>query len=251
MQQRDNIVDDRDLSSFQPRESPRHGFRGEQGLTRTRPAIPVGLSIAISREAGARGGTIGRRVGRKLAWEVYDQELLEYVVQDGTVQRGLVDNLSEPAAAWVEERLRDLTREYDGGLPPAVLDMARLSLALGSQGHVVLIGRGAGFLLPRPTTLHVRLVAPLEDRIAYMAQWLRLTQEEARQRVRVRDARRNEFLTTFLHRQPGEIYGYDLILNTSSFGEEHCTELIVQAARLKEAHWQESPENNTPEAVGQ
>src|SRR5206468_11200375 len=140
--------------------------------------------------------------------------------------QSLSDSLSEEAARWVEEQLVDLTTRQAMKLPGPVLNMARLSLGLGSQGHVVLIGRGAGFLLPRSSTLHVRLIAPLEDRIAYMAQWLRLTVEEARQRVRLRDSRRAEFLTNFLHRQPGEMYGYDLILNTSSFGEEVSAELI-------------------------
>src|SRR5207248_3561839 len=107
-----------------------------------------------------------------------------------------------------------------GGLPAAIVNVARTTLVLGAQGHVVLIGRGAGYLLPRESTLHARLVAPLEDRVAYMAQWLRLTVEEARQRVRVRDQRRAEFLTHFLHRQAREVYGYHLRVNTSPLGRE-------------------------------
>ena len=49
---------------------------------------------------------------------------------------------------------------------------------------MVLIGRGAGFILPRETTLHVRMVAPLQERIAYMSQWLRLPVQEAAEKVR-------------------------------------------------------------------
>src|SRR5262249_8013730 len=104
---------------------------------------------------------------------------------------------------------------------------------LGAQGRVVLIGRGAGFLLPRETTLHARLVAPFEDRVAYMSQCLRLTLDEAHERVRLRDARRSEYLSAYLHRTQADVYGYDLILNTSSLGEALCAELITQAARTK------------------
>jgi hypothetical protein len=217
-----------------PPESPHHGYRGDRPA-RPGSFSPAGLTIAISREAGARGGTIGRRVGRKLGWQVYDQELLDYVVQEGTVQHGLTEGLNQAASRWVEERIQALVA---AGLemPPPVVGITRATLALGAQGHVLLVGRGAGFLLPRESTLHVRLVAPLEERIAYMAQWLRLTVEEARQRVQVRDQRRGDFLTTYLRRQPGEAHGYDLVLNTSTLGEEACTELICQAARLKEAH---------------
>ena len=66
-----------------------------------------------------------------------------------------------------------------------MIDVARLVLSLAAEGGVVLIGRGAGFLLPPESTLHVRVVAPLSDRIAYMSQWLRLTREQAAEQVRV------------------------------------------------------------------
>jgi cytidylate kinase len=81
--------------------------------------------------------------------------------------------------------------------------------------------------------LNVRIVAPLSDRIAYMSQWLRLTEKEAAEEVRRRDARRAEFIPTHFHRQPGDIYQYDLVLNSSLLGEDLAAELIAKAANVK------------------
>jgi cytidylate kinase len=128
-----------------------------------------------------------------------------------------------------------LLRGQEMSADPAVVNLARVVLALGAQGQVVLIGRGAGCILPRATTLNVRIVAPLAERIAYMAQWLRLTEEEAAQRVRLRDSRRVEFLATHFHRQAGDVHQYDLVLNSSLLGEDVCAELIAQAARARAA----------------
>jgi hypothetical protein len=217
-----------------PDQSPHHGFRGDAAAVSI-GEIPTRLTIAVSRESGARGGTIGRRVGRRLDWQVYDQELLEYMLNDVAAQQSLFDNVPEPEVRWVEGWLRTLEDSHAVKRSGAVEGLLRLTLTLGAQGWVVLVGRGAGYLLPRPSTLHVRLVAPLEDRIAYMCNCLRLSVEEARQRVRLRDTRRSEFLATFLRERPAEAHTHDLILNTSSLGEETCTELIVQAARAKEA----------------
>ena len=97
----------------------------------------------------------------------------------------------------------------------------------------MLIGRGAGYVLPPRSTLHVRLVAPLQDRIAYMSQWLRLTIDEAAEQVRLRDSRRGDFIRTHFHRAPGDVHQYDLALNSSFLGEDTCVELIAQAARAK------------------
>ena len=83
-----------------------------------------------------------------------------------------------------------------------------------------MIGRGAGFILPRQTTLNVRLVAPLAERVAYMSQWLRLTEEEAAEKVRQRDAGRAQFLGTHFSSEPDDVHHYDLVLNSGLLGEE-------------------------------
>jgi cytidylate kinase len=216
-------------------ETPRHGFQGDRGAVAPARPGPAAPTVAVSREAGARGGSIGRRVGRKLGWQVYDQELLEYLAQESAVTPGVLDALQGPAAAWAEARLQELLHGQEMSADPLVVNLARVVLSLGAQGQVVLIGRGAGCILPRATTLNVRIVSPLADRIAYMGQWLRLTEEEASQRVHLRDSRRVEFLATHFHRQAGDVHQYDLILNSSLLGEDVCAELIVQAARARAA----------------
>jgi cytidylate kinase len=216
-----------------PRETPRHGFQGDRAPAPPGPAVPAGLTVALSREAGARGGSIGRRVARKLGWGVYDQELLEYMAQETAIRHNVVEPLTPPAAAWVEARLEQLLREQNLSQHPLIQHLARVVLALGARGNVVLIGRGAGFILPRASTLHVRLISPLQERIAYMSQWLRLSQQEAAERVRLRDERRCAFLSTHFHRQPGDIQQYDLVLNSGTLGEDVTAELIVRAARSR------------------
>lgn len=217
------------------REGPRHGYRGRGDEPSER--YPLGLTIAISREAGARGGAIAKRAGAKLGWQVYSQELMEYMAQEGTFRQQVLDQLPPGGAAWVEGQLQRLLKEQAISTHPSVRELTSMVLSLGSQGEVVLLGRGAGNILPRATTLHVRLVAPLEDRIAYMGQWMRLTREEAAEQVRQRDERRAEFLATHFHHKAGDLYQYDLVLNTSLLGEDRCADLLVEAARLKMTTW--------------
>lgn len=210
---------------------PRHGFQGDRGATPLPASIPAHLTIAITRESGARGGTIARRVARRLGWAVYDQELLEYMALEAVARQNMLDTLPPAAAAWAEAQLQNLLHQENLSQQPSFLNLARVVLALGSQGKVVLIGRGSGCILPRETTLHGRIVAPLADRIAYMSQWLRLSVEEATERVRLRDDRRSEFIRNHFHRQPEDVHQYDLVLNSSLLGEALCVELLVQAAQ--------------------
>jgi cytidylate kinase len=213
--------------------TPRHGFQGDRGFIPEPPAVPAALTIAISRETGSRGGSIAQRIGTKLGWQVYRQELLEYIAQEGNFRQELADNLSPLAKQWVDQSLDRLLREQNLSRHPSVLELARIIISLSASGEVVLLGRGAGCILPSRSTLHVRIMAPLAERIGYLAQRMRLTSEDAAEQVRRLDMRRAEFIATHFHRQASDIYQYDLILNSSLLGEELCAELIVHAAREK------------------
>src|SRR5262249_16851976 len=146
-----------------------------------------------------------------------------------------VENLSQPIAGWVESRLHELLHAEESGRLSSVAHLARVVLALGAWGNVVLLGRGAGYILPADSTLNVRVVAPLNGRIAYMSHWLRLREAEAAERVQLRDQRRAEFIETHFHRRPDDVHQYDLVLNSSLLGEELSADLIVRAARARAA----------------
>jgi cytidylate kinase len=216
---------------LEPGETPVHGYRGEPSHTAV--GVPAGLSIAITREAGSRGATVAQRAGEKLGWEVYTQDMLEYGSQNAALRQELSDKLSSSAKTWIDERLNELLHQATLSRHPNIIELARLALMLAAQGNVVLLGRGAGFILPVSSTLHVRLIAPLPDRVAYMSQWLRLTEEEAAQQVHQRDQRRTEFLATHFHRKPNDVHLYDMVLNTSLLGEERCADVIATAAKAK------------------
>jgi len=225
-------------------ETPRHGFQGDRGIRADAPAWPRGLTIAITREAGSRGSSIAQRLASKTGWQLYQQDVLEYLATEGNAQQEL--NLPADALQWVEAQLDQLLREQNLSRNPLVLSLARTVLSLGASGEVVLLGRGAGYILPARSTLHVRLAAPLPDRIAYMSQWQRLTQEEASAEVASRDAKRAEFLDAHLHRQASDVCQFDLVLNTSRLGEELCAELILQAANAKAAALQDNRSSAFP-----
>src|SRR6516164_9531412 len=104
-------MDEDPLPIEESRESPRHGFQGDRAPAPPAAEFPAGLTVAVSREAGSRGGSIARRVARKLGWQVYDQELLEYLAQEGPVQQELLDGLPAAAAAWVGQHLDQLLRQ--------------------------------------------------------------------------------------------------------------------------------------------
>ncbi len=80
---------------------PLHGYRGE-APTPNPPTRPRGLSVAISREAGARGGTIATKVGTLLGWQVFDTETLDYLVQNDTARGQFLAEVPDAAKVWAQ-----------------------------------------------------------------------------------------------------------------------------------------------------
>lgn len=220
---------------------PLHGYRGAP----TPPPMrlkPRGLTVAVSREAGSRGGTIAEVVGRLLGWQVYTQEMLDFLARDEAARQDLLADVPASARLWAEAELSRLTRARELAPGSDTVAVARFILILAARGEAVLVGRGAGFLLPAATTVHARVVAPVEQRVAYLSQWMRLTEAEAVAEVQRRDRKRAEFLAALTDGDPNDPAAYDLLLNSARLPMEACAELIAQAVRAKQLPERPAPE---------
>jgi cytidylate kinase len=214
---------------------PVHGYRGETP-TPPPPSRPHGLAVAISREAGARGGTVARKVGELLGWQVFDQESLDYLIQNETARGQFLAEVPDSAKAWASAHFARLKGKQKllAAADPDTVAMIELVLAVAARGDAVILGRGAGFLLPPETTVHVRVIAPLESRVAYFAQWLRLPRVEAAAEVTARDERRSKYLKQALGRDPADPTGYDAVVNAERLGIEGTAQFIQWAVRTKQ-----------------
>lgn len=211
---------------------PLHGFRGDAPsgkLTR-----PRGMTVAVSREAGARGTTVARKLAELLGWQVFDQETLDYLLQDDTARGQLLADVPAAAREWADEQLDRLQRQRKLAADADAAAMVRLVLTVAARGGVVVVGRGAGYVLPPATTLHARVVAPFESRVSYFAEAFRLTREEATAEVRARDEKRAAFVSRTLYRDPAELYSYDVVVNSARLGVEGAAQFLGWALRTKE-----------------
>lgn len=219
------------------RAAPQHGWAGLTGSGAAAVFRPASVTAAVAREAGSRGGTVAAAVAKRLGWQLFQQEVLEYLSHERHLSEELFEALEKDAVAWVEARLVLLGAEQDFARHPELLELARIILAIGAKGEAVIVGRGAGFLLPTASTLHVRVVAPVPDRVAYMAQMERLPREQAAATVAERDQRRAAFVKRQFGADVDDVHLYDLLVNSSRLGEEAAVNVIARATELKQAQW--------------
>lgn len=217
-------------------DAPRHGDQGDSAPLGQ--FIPGAITIAISRETGARGGSIGKRVSKKLGWSYYDQELLNYLSQGDRMEDEIFSGLTAEAREWVGEHLAQLKQENRLTKDAREQDIAQLILAIAAKGKSVIVGRGAGAILPANCVLHVRILAPLEDRAAWIRQIHRLTKDQAYEFITRQDKQRAGMLDAHFRKSARDTDVYDLMLNSSRLGELGCACVIMEAARQKQDNGQ-------------
>ncbi len=198
-----------------------------------KPGEAQPFTIALSRDCGANGHLIARAVGTRLHWPVYDQELLRRVADDMGLRARMLENLDEKQANWLQTFLAALITSVPTVDSSAyVHHLVETLFCLAAQGECVILGRGAAQVLPATTTLRVRLVSPLKDRIATIQQRLGVKREEAVRRIAQTDHDRTQFVVNNFSKDPTDPCNYDLVLNSARLGVEACAEVIMETLRL-------------------
>jgi cytidylate kinase len=197
---------------------------GDQSVRKARFRI-----ISVSREAGAGGGTLARRVGTRLGWKVYDHELLEAIGRRMEVSLEEARTYDELAPSVIHDWLLPLGEEHYAPHEAYLDHLAKLVEAIGRSGDSVVVGRGAGFLLPREETLSIRVVAPLRFRAQRLAERMGVSHRTARRAARDMDRRASRFTRVMYHADVADPHHYDLVLDTHSLGFEIATAIVVRA----------------------
>jgi hypothetical protein len=185
---------------------------------------------------GTQASAVAREVGARLKWPVFDRELLELIAQELGTRVNQVEAIDEKPMNGLSESI-----EWFAGVPfvsevSYVRNTVKTVLALGTYGESVIVGRGAAHFLPAETTLRVRLVAPLEQRIATIGRSLGMSREDAKRKVETVDRERTDFVRHHFFKDAGDPRNYDLVLNAASFSTVQCADIIVEASRQHQAN---------------
>jgi cytidylate kinase len=188
-------------------------------------------NICISREAGAGGGQLAKLIGQGLGWKVYDEELVEAIAHRMGSAIEDVRSLDELAPSMVQDWLLPLREEYYAPQEAYLDHLAKLIEAIGRAGDSILVGRGAGFMLPRDTTLSIRVIAPLKARAQRLAERMGVSPRTARRAARELDRRRAQFDRTMHRANPNDPHNFDLVLNTDTLGLELAAEIVASTVK--------------------
>lgn len=201
------------------------------------------MIITISRQFGSGGSEVASLVAGRLGWRVVDNELIDRVAERAGLSSAEVARREERAPGFVERLARALARSAPELFPapadrapePEEATLVRVTETvvadLAAEGRVVLVGRaGPAVLRGAYDALHVKLVAPVPDRLRAAIERLGLDPKEAERILEDTDRNRARYLKQYYGRDWEDSTNYHLVLNTAALGLEAAAELIVTCA---------------------
>lgn len=202
-------------------------------------------SITICRMCGAGGRTVASQLvdflqARTLArrqWTVFDNNLIEKVLEDHHLSRRIAEYLPENRKSFFTETIEKMR-----GLHPPTTVMVKQTvetiLALAANGYVIVVGRASNVITEKlDNVFHVRLVGSLEKRIARVEEVYEMGRTDAREYIKAQDTAKRDYMKAYFDRDIDDPLLYHLTINTDEISYEKAAWLIGEAVVFASNRW--------------
>jgi cytidylate kinase len=206
---------------------------GGEAAQRALAHLAEGPWISISKQWGSGSRELARRLADELQWQWFDKQILTAIADHTHSCEQILHRLDEHAIGSINDYVSQMVVSEDPGQATYLHQMVRVVMGLAKQGNAIIVGRGANFFLDPRFGLRVRLVAPLEKRVARVAADEGRSLDSARSEIEQNDAQQAAFIRQVFGRDINDPLGFDIVVNTGDLDEDTGMRAILAALRQK------------------
>jgi len=187
--------------------------------------------ITISRQFGSGGEIIAQLVAQKLDYLLINKASISEKLQKY--------GISEPELTLFDEKKiklngNDNAVELETHYHRYLEALHEFLFDLAIRENLVILGRAGQILFKDfPPALHVKIVAPLKNRIERVQKLYNLDEAAAARLISEQDRDRQEYLRYVFGYSWYDLDLYHMVINTGILGLEEASVLVVEASRLK------------------
>jgi cytidylate kinase len=189
--------------------------------------------VAVSRQAGAGGSEIARRLAEEFKMDLIGRQLIEHVAKSAKMNVKMVELLDEKAVTRIDAMITSMFVARHLSSDVYFRHLTSVVAAIGERGWAVIVGRGAHLILPLAKTVRVRFIAPKESRIGYFVKTRKMTPAEAKIYVEKKDADRAGFIKKYFKAEADDPTDFDLVVNTGDLGIEGAFTAVAAVIRKR------------------
>ena len=203
--------------------------------------------IAINRELGSGGRTVGRKLAERLHVEFYDKALIKTLEDRYSLSVEEIEKLKGRSNTWLAELKRALfasegmavTSNYilavpgDKPVQPTTYDMFKaeqeILKSIAAEESCVVAGR-SGFYVFRdhPNHLSVLIQASMPFRIERVMRKQGMTKEQAVKTIEKIDKMRENYVKEFTKTSRYDTRNYDLVITADGKTEDQIVDIIMK-----------------------
>lgn len=200
--------------------------------------------ITISRMFGSNGSEVAERVATTLGWSLFDNAMVDAIVERSGLTRAEVSAQDERVPSMVERLASALSLGSPEIMPPVpagpietaeerIVAVTRRVIEEAVQtGPAVFVGRGAQCLLAeRAETLHVFCYASRAALRQNVMEKFNVDAAEADRRVADQNKQREHYVKRHWNRSWLAHENYHLCVNTGWLGVDGAAAQVIEAAR--------------------
>ncbi len=191
----------------------------------------AGPCLLLSREMGAGGSAIARDVAERLGWQLLDKEILGALASEYGTPKAVLGFVDEKNIGWLTDMVNGWIEGHGFSQLSYVHRMSGLFRTAAKRGKIIILGRGARFILPRATSLSIRIVAPFDFRVEQIVLRQGMTASQARTLIAQSDQDRIAFIEKYFHKNVADPHFHDLVVNVEQLGRDGSVKLIVDAVQ--------------------
>jgi cytidylate kinase len=197
--------------------------------------LPNQPFVTISRVAGAGevqfpvkliNTLIKKDKEAKENWIYFDKDILEVVLEEHNLPQEISRFMPENKISEIQDVLEQLF-----GLHPSeyklIKKISETILHLSNLGNVVFVGRGSNIITKyNKNGIHLRLVSSLENRIANIQKFFKLTKNASIKLIQKDDKERAAYIKKYFSKDINSPLLYTLIINFDMISVDDALELI-------------------------
>jgi cytidylate kinase len=195
--------------------------------------------ITISRQFGAGGKTVGKKIAQKLGYTFIDEDIVQLIAEKAKVSPGWVESVEKEAGGrlsrivsrMVSKPLVDkvLKDEYGYIDEQIYIDYLVVLIAqMAEEGNVVFLDRGSQYILnDHPDAFHILLINTFANRVKFMMEHYDLTEQRATQVVKGEEKRRINLYKKIGKQDYDQAQLYHMVINMAKVDLEDAVTTIV------------------------
>lgn len=186
--------------------------------------------LTVAREYASGGVEIGQTVAQRIGYDYLDRKR---ILEDMKTAGGRWKKLGEE----YDERSPNVWERFDWSFRGYVALSQSIMLEHALQDKVVLMGRGANFLLKGIAhVLSVRIVAPLPLRVERVMKREEIGQDTARWLVEKADSELDRALNFIYGKQCSDPLEYDMVFTVGTQSEEEIISILLKTLAEKDKY---------------